>query len=246
MNNWPGSVSDFHGYNLHSFTLNDIECKVATPKTAIDGRPWVWRARFWGHAPGPDIALLGKGFHIAYIDVSDLFGSQTAIERFNAFYAYLTKEHFFNQRVVLECMSRGGLITFNWTAQNADKVHCIYADAPVCDFKSWPAGHFQGTGNPSSWDRCLAAYGFSEEEALAFKGNPIDNLAPLAHADIPLLHVVGDDDTAVPVAENTAIIEELYKSLGGRIKVIHKPGVGHTHGLEDPTPIVEFILNEAL
>lgn len=94
-----------------------------------------------------------------------------------------------------------------------------------------------------TWQTCLDAYGMTEEEAVEFMGNPIDNLRPLADAGVPLLHVVGDADRVVPVIENTALIERRYHELGGVIKVIHKPGMGHhPHSLEDPTPIVDFIL----
>ena len=82
----------------------------------------------------------------------------------------------------------------------------------------------------------------TEEEALAYKKNPIDQLKPLAKAGIPLLHVCGEIDKIVPISENTAIIEERYKALGGDITVIVKKSVGHQHGLEDPTPVVEFVL----
>lgn len=79
-------------------------------------------------------------------------------------------------------------------------------------------------------------------EALAFKGNPVDILEPLAKAGVPLIHVVGDADTTVPVAANTAVIEQRYKALGGTITVFHKPTCGHhPHGLDDPTPVVELI-----
>jgi hypothetical protein len=55
--------------------------------------------------------------------------------------------------------------------------------------------------------------------------------------------VVGDADTAVPVSENTTILEARYKKLGGTIQVIQKPGIGHhPHSLKDPKPIVDFIL----
>jgi pimeloyl-ACP methyl ester carboxylesterase len=81
---------------------------------------------------------------------------------------------------------------------------------------------------------------------LAYNLNPIDNLEPLAKARVPLLHVVGDADTVVPVAENTAIVENRYKELGGTIQVIVKKGVGHhPHSLDDPTPIVDFILKHS-
>ena len=79
--------------------------------------------------------------------------------------------------------------------------------------------------------------------AIAFPGNPNDRLEPLAKAKVALIHVVGDTDDAVPFSENTGLIEARYKALGGEIQVIHKPGVGHhPHGLDDPKPVVDFIL----
>jgi len=144
----------------------------------------------------------------------------------------------------LEGMSRGGLIIYNWAKTNPAKVGCIYGDAPVCDIKSWPGGKGKGKGHGPTWKRCLATYGLTEKEASAFAGNPVDGLAPLAKAGVPLIHVVGDADPVVPVAENTAILESRYQKLGGQIKVIHKPGVGHhPHSLKDPAPLVKFILN---
>ena len=94
----------------------------------------------------------------------------------------------------------------------------------------------------------LQQYGFAnEQEALDYKGNPIDSLAPLARAGVPLLHVYGDADDVVPWEENTGIVADRYKALGGSITLIAKPGVGHhPHGLEDSTPIVEFIFTHCL
>ena len=132
--------------------------------------------------------------------------------------------------------------SLNWAARHPDRVACIYNDAPVCDFKSWPLGRGSGKGSPKDWQRCLEAYGFTEDEALAYKLNPVDNLAPLAAAKIPLLHVCGDADDVVPFAENTKLVEERYQALGGPITVIVKPGVGHhPHSLKDPQPIVDFV-----
>ena len=39
------------------------------------------RARFWGHQPQTDIALLEQGFHIAYCDVADMYGADKAVKR---------------------------------------------------------------------------------------------------------------------------------------------------------------------
>ena len=89
----------------------------------------------------------------------------------------------------------------------------------------------------------LSVYKLTEDEALAYAKNPVDNLAPLAKAGIPLLHVCGDADDVVPIDENTRLVETRYKELGGEIVVIAKPGIGHhPHSLSDPAPIVEFVL----
>ena len=143
------------------------------------------RARFFGHEPQADKALLEKGFHVVYADVSGLFGAPKAVAIWDSFYQLLTEKHGFASKAALEGMSRGGLIIYNWAAKNPDKVSCIYADAPVCDFKSWPGGKGRSEGSRGDWEKCLKAYGLSEEQGMAYKMNPIDNLEPLAKAKNP-------------------------------------------------------------
>jgi pimeloyl-ACP methyl ester carboxylesterase len=90
-------------------------------------------------------------------------------------------------------------------------------------------------------------YALDEAQALAWRGNPIDLLAPLARAHLPILHVVGDADDVVPVDENTAVLAARYQALGGHVEVLVKKGVGHhPHGLPDPAPIVDYILAHRL
>lgn len=65
----------------------------------------------------------------------------------------------------------------------------------------------------------------------------------IAVQKVPILIVVGDVDKVVPVAENSALLEERLNSLGWELNMIHKPEVGHhPHSLKDPKPIVDFIL----
>lgn len=192
----------FHGFRGYDFRSEGTDCKVVCPAREAEGRPWVWRARFWGHEPQTDIDLLEKGFHIVCCDVADLYGSDKATERRDRFYRYLRK-HGFHRKAVLEGMSRGGLIVYNWAAKNPDKVACIYADAPVMDITSWPMGKGTSEGSAEDTRRMMEVYGFgSEQEAAEWKGNPLDHAGRIARAGIPVLHVAGDADTVVPVAEN--------------------------------------------
>lgn len=239
----PTKEFNFHGYKGYVFNMNGVECYLVKPHIAAAENPWLIRARFWGHEPQTDINLLEQGFYLTYCDVADLYGSDKAVQRWNDFYKVMAAAGL-NKKVVLEGMSRGGLIVYNWAASNAKKVACIYADAPVMDFKSWPMGEGAYAGSEADTKQMMAAYGFtSKEEALNWKKNPVDHAAVIAKAGIPILHVVGDADDVVPVAENTAVLAKRLAEKGYILNVIHKPGVGHhPHSLNNPEKIVNFIL----
>lgn len=246
---YPGETFDFFGYDARAFNFAGRPAKLAFPKQAAPGNPWIWRALFWGHEPQTDTVLLSKGYHVAYVEVADLHGSPAAVEVWEQYYQYLTTTFSLSSKTVLECFSRAGLIGYNWAAQHPAQVACIYADAPVLDIKSWPGrkGPISSKNdkgeNKKLWEQCLQAYDLTEEEALTFKGNPLDNLKALAAQRVPLLHVCGMADEAVPYEENTGVLVKKYRALGGTVEEIKKPGVGHhPHSLTDPAPIVEFIL----
>ncbi len=233
----------FTEYEIKEFSFKGHDAKIVFPHKQNQNNYWIWRARFWGHEPQVDKALLEKGFHVVYVDVSNLYGNNEAVDLWNDFYSFCVSKYDLNKKVVLEGMSRGGLIVYNWASQNTDKVFCIYADAPVCDIKSWPGGMFNGKGSPEDWKTCLKVYNLDTISVKTFENIPINNCVSIAKAGIPVMHVFGDSDDVVPYEENTALLAEKYKEAGGRIELIKKVGVGHhPHCLKDPKPIVDFIL----
>jgi lysophospholipase L1-like esterase/pimeloyl-ACP methyl ester carboxylesterase len=244
----PGKItmekkaSSFYGYQRVDFVFSGRQAIVVRPKLVADGMPWIWRARFWGHEPQADIALLERGFHLVYCDVSELYGNDEAISIWNRFYEYMHQLGL-SKKVVLEGMSRGGVYIYNWALANPGKVACIYADAPVLDLSSWPGGKGKGPGSKEDWEIFKKDYTLTEEQAVEFKGSPLQKAEAIAKLNFPMLHVVGDADEVVPVDENTNPFETVIKKAGGNITVIHKPGVGHhPHSLANPSPIVDFIL----
>lgn len=239
---FPGVRSTWNGFDRYDFEVDGKPVLVVVPRDAAPGKPWVWHGEFFGHKPVPDIALLGRGFHIVAMKIPDLFGAPQAVSHWNVLYNVLTKQHGFSMKPALVGVSRGGLYCYNWAAENPQSVGCIYGDAPVCDLASWPLGTGKGTGNRNETPKLLKVYGADTSEKMLTKAlNPIDQLEPLAKAHIPLLHVYGDADTGVPWEENTGVLAARYRKRGGKITLISKPGVGHVHGLEDSTPIIEFI-----
>jgi hypothetical protein len=70
---------------------------------------------------------------------------------------------------------------------------------------------------------------------------PLDNLAPLAKAGVPLLHACGSLDPWY--ADNTRVLEERYQALGGQITVMVDQGRGHYPlAPVSPQPAIDFIL----
>ena len=240
----PAKKADWNGYEMLQFSVGGRSALLVIPKTPAPGKPWIWRTEFFGIDPQADVALLGKGLHVAYIDVGGLFGAPVALDAMDQYYAHVCKTYELSTKPALEGFSRGGLYAFNWAARHPEQVACLYVDAPVCDFKSWPGGKGRSRFAGKEWRQVLQAYRMTDEQARAYKYNPVDNLAPLAKAKIPILSVIGDvHDWIVPIEENTLIVEKRYKELGGEIQVIRKPKGGHRpHSLQDPTPIVNFVL----
>jgi pimeloyl-ACP methyl ester carboxylesterase len=74
------------------------------------------------------------------------------------------------------------------------------------------------------------------------KTPPIDNLAPLAKAHIPILHDCGSLDPWLK--DQTRVAEKRYKELGGKMTVLVTKGEGHFPvSRKDPKPVLDFILS---
>ena len=243
-----GKISNYNGYRRHDLLLGENPVIIVEPANPAPDIRWIWRAEFFDAFPQFDLAMLERGWWLAFINVGNTFGCPSAMKRFDAFYREMTEKYGFDKRPVLEGLSRGGLYAYNWAADNPEKVGAIYADNPVCDFKSWPGGMGTGPGSHENWTNLMKCYGFaSENEALAWPGNPVDNAFPIVRAGIPLIHIYGDADEVVPWEENTKVMAERVKALGGKIKTICKPGCKHhPHGPVDQVELAEWIMKNAL
>ena len=242
-NHGPGMTqSEWHGYERLDFVVDGQPATLIVPHQVAPGNPWVWRAEWFGdrHGPQVSLALLEKGWHLAYINASDRYGSPESIAIFDAYYERLTQDFALAPKMVMEGFSRGGLYAFNFAADFPERIAALYLDAPALDLKSWP-GY-----KTSRWPDVAANYGLTVEELETAKVSPLDRIEPVLKAGIPIIGVSGDADKSVNLDENLRVLEKLYRESGGTIEVIIKPGGGHhPHSLEDPTPIVDFILKHA-
>ncbi|VGO18603.1 alpha/beta hydrolase family protein [Pontiella sulfatireligans] len=243
---FEGESSRWKTFEKISFQVDGRAGHVVLPETPAEGNPWVWRARFPNWHTEVDLLLLEKGYSIGYIDVTKLFGSPTAVAHWDAFYAFMVSKGM-SEKAVLEGVSRGGLICFNWAKKNPEKVACMYLEAPVCDIKSWPGGKGTGKGAANEWGQAQQIYGFDEAGLMEWNDNPIDNLGALAAAKIPIYAAINLKDIIVPPEENSLELMRRYIALGGPFTVYpmtlgEQKADGHHFTIERPDRIVDFIV----
>ena len=248
---FPGAKGDHYGAAIYSMHVGEKTVQILCPENPLPGKPWVLALQLYGTTnSGPtanmartELELVKRGFHVV-AGVGAGLGAPDVIATWDAVYQEMTGKYGLAKSAALMGLSREGLSIARWAAANPGKVSCLYMDKGVCDFKSWPGGKLGiGKGSPKDWASLIQLYHFkSEAEALAYDQNPVDLAPKLAAAKVAIIYVMGGKDDVVPYAENGARIEEQYNKLGGTFKLIRHEGEGHwPHGLQDPTPVVDFI-----
>ena len=91
--------------------------------------PWVWYAPVIGH-PNTSHAWmlkqwLEKGIGMAGVDVGESHGSPRGRKVYTALWETLTTRYKMSGRPCLLPQSRGGLMLYNWAAENPTRVACI-------------------------------------------------------------------------------------------------------------------------
>lgn len=216
----------------------------ATRESGQAAKPWVWYAPTLPGLPGNEEQFmfdrfLDAGIAIAGIDVGESYGSPDGRRGFDALHAEMTERRGYASKPVLLGRSRGGLMTLSWAAENPDKVAGFAGIYPVCNVASYP-GIAKAAG----------AYRMTAEELGAHLGehNPVDRLAGLAKAGVPLFAIHGDVDTVVPLEANSGLVRERYTALGGTMQLVVPAGQGHNmwSGFFQNPELVKFVLTHAL
>ena len=221
----PKSSTQFGAQRL-DFKLGGNNAFIILPtQPAADGsKPWLWYApTFIGRHPDPSHTwmfgqLLAKGFHIGGIEVGESHGSAKGRAAYTEFYKLVVAKYGLSAKACLLPQSRGGLMLYNWAVEHPDCVQCIGGIYTVCDLASYPG-----------LARACGAYGMTEAELREHLNdhNPIDRLAPLAKAKVPILHLHGDSDKVVPLEANSGELAKRYRALGGPVELIVIKGKGH-------------------
>ena len=239
----------WHGFEREQYGFEGREAWIVKPTKPLEGKPWIWKAYFPDWHTDMDSILISRGFHLAYLQTNDMFGSPAAMQIWNKFHAWMTSNGF-AEKVALEGISRGGLYVYNWAKRNPLKVSCIYAEAPVGNTSSWPGGKGKSKGSPQDWQLLLKHMNMSDSQLVAMFDDPIDHLELLASAKVPVLHSIGLNDKIVPNDENSFPLIEKYIRMGGIATIIpmtkgEQALEGHHFPIEQPEKIADFIFSNS-
>jgi pimeloyl-ACP methyl ester carboxylesterase len=214
------------------------------PAETDHGKPWVWYApAFNKRLPEKRelwmiTRLQARGIAVAAIDVGESMGNAKGRAAFTKLYQHMVEKGYSTKPVLLG-RSRGGLMHYNWAVENPDKLSGIAGIYTVGNLTSWPG-----------LKRAAPAYEMSADELKEQlpKHNPVDRLAPLAKAKVPIYHIHGDNDKVVPLEHNAGLLVKRYKKLDGPATIEVIPGGGHDlkdHWFQSQT-LTDFMIEKAL
>ena len=229
-----------------TFEVGGKAAFLVRPTKAAAGKPWILYApTFKNSTPNEKDEgwmfqrFLEAGIAIAGIEVGESYGSPDGRAAFNALYEKLTKDHGLSKKLSLLARSRGGLMVYNWAAENPEKVACIAGIYAVLDITTYPGVK-------------VACGAYKLDEAQLRKQlkehNPVERLEPLAKAKVPVFHIHGDKDAVVPYEQNATEPAKRYKGFGGEMTVLRAKDQGHSYwpGFFQCQELLDFVVKNAL
>ncbi len=234
------TLTQWNGYKCIELSFEDRHCLLVCPNTPCEGKKWLLKTEYFGAFPSFELEMIKRGYHLAYIANKTRWMVPDDIDVKARFADFLHEKYGLNKKCVPVGMSCGGLHAVYFGAKYPSYVAAMYIDAPVMNLLSCPAAI--GRKPSISIEELTNDTGMTISDLINYRNHPIDRAPELLAADIPIIMVAGDSDVVVPYHENGKYLAELYKSGGGTLVEIVKAGCDHhPHGLDDSTPIIEFV-----
>ncbi len=236
-------INEWNGFRAEQFMFEEHLATVVFPKEETKCGGLALKTEYQNAFPeAAEIPLLTLGYHVCFIENDNRFGRIADLDRKARFVRYLQEKYGLRKKCVPIGFSCGGMIALYFAERYPELVSCLYIDAPVVNFMSWPC--YFGRGEGGDFAEILNALKLPcVSELLAYREMPLDKIPSLIEKRIPAVMVSGDSDTVVPYHENGIFVERAYKEAALPFETYIKPGGNHhPHGLPDPTPVIDFIL----
>jgi len=222
----------------YEYVFNGYNAYVTVPENP-NGK-WIWKAEYRTAFNKAELALIEQGYTHVYYEVRFQYGCPKVQRLMHNFHLDVIEKFNLQKKCILIGMSVGGLYSFNYTLAYPEYVEKVYLDAPALDIYD-VYSRFTGE-DVQYYDKMLECYGLTRETVKDFKDFPIYNLKEFFDHNIPVLLVAGDADPVCRPEKNYQVMLRYCEENNIPITVHIKPGCGHhPHGLEDITPILNFV-----
>lgn len=237
-------MTNWNGFECKEFEFEGREAMVVFPEKADKNRNWSLKTEYRDAFPETEIELLKRGFHVAWLKNTTRFATKEDCDAKARFADFLKEEYNLRDKCVTVGMSCGGAHAVNFAGFYPEKVACMFIDAPVLNFMSFPGKIGHGMCEEVWNNEFVKAYpGITRTKLLNFDNHPIGKVSILKEHRIPIIMVYGVEDETVYYSENGKLLELEYADSPELLKVIPRIAQGHhPHGLlGDSYMIADFI-----
>lgn len=238
-------MTNWNGFDCEAFEFEGREAFLVFPSSPSTEKYWALKTEYRDAFPETEIELLKRGFHVAFLRNETRFATRSDCDAKARFAKFLHQAYGLHEKCVPIGMSCGGAHAVNFAGFYPELVLCMFIDAPVLNFLSYP-GKMGVNGHEKVWEKeFVTAYpGITRAGLLQFDNHPLCHLSILKAHRIPILMVYGTDDPVVPYEENGKLMEMEYTDASELLTVIPRVGEGHhPHGFpHDPRRITDWIL----
>lgn len=232
-------------FPFETFEFEGKRAIVVFPHTKNIRKSIILKTEYWGAFPDIEIKLLERGFHVAYVENESRFAAVSDCDRKARFVEFLAEKYCLDKKCVPVGMSCGGAHAVRFAGFYPQLVSCVYIDAPVLNYCSFP-GKIGNEECEYIWENeFLKVYpDIKRYQLVNFSEHPLCSIDSLIRNKVPVLMVYGTEDSSVIYEENGRLLELAYEGeqnpLLTCIRVEHR--AHHPHGMtDDNTPIVDYI-----
>ena len=216
-------MSDYHGFQRMDFEFCGRPAVLVFPKEENKTNKWMLKTEYFDAFPELEVAMLGRGYHLAYLKNNNRWGTDDDATAKRDFAEYLASEYGLSRRCVCIGMSCGGWEAVAFAALYPSYVSLLYLDAPLLSFFGLSEPYF------TDWiEEHKRARGYQTAgERLTDATLPIHRLGVLTDNRLPVALVYGGKDTVVSPVLNAEALRDYYEVNGAPIKVWYKPECDH-------------------
>lgn len=238
-------MNKWNGFRCEEFEFEGRRAAVVFPEEPDKNRNWSLKTEYRDAFPETEIDLLKKGFHVAWVQNKSRFATVEDCDIKAMFADFLHSEYGLRDKCVPIGMSCGGAHAMNFAGLYPEKIACMYIDAPVLNFLSFP-GKLGHKMCEEVWENeFIKAYpNITRAGLLNFDNHPICKLDVIKKHKIPIIMLYGDEDATVFYNENGRLLELEYADAPELLKVVVRTAQGHhPHGIPDnPKIVTDFII----